>query len=85
MNSTETAIWKHQVYLPRFSVSRCQDSVPSIFVFPCTVYTNGELVRMVKESVVLRAVSNVRGLETVSRCYAESGGDLCQVAVVEVT
>jgi hypothetical protein len=32
-----------------------------------------------------RAISKVRGLAAVSRCYAEGGSDLCQVVVVEVT
>jgi hypothetical protein len=33
----------------------------------------------------MRAVWNVRGLAAVHHCYAEGGGDLCQVVVVRVT
>jgi hypothetical protein len=32
-----------------------------------------------------RAVCKARGLAAMRRCYAEGGGDLCQVVVVELT
>jgi hypothetical protein len=35
--------------------------------------------------VCTRAVWKVGGLAAVCRCYAEEGGDLCQVVVVGVT
>jgi hypothetical protein len=35
--------------------------------------------------VYRRVVCKVHGLAEVRRCYAEGGGDLCQVVVVGVT
>jgi hypothetical protein len=32
-----------------------------------------------------KAVCKVRGLAAVRRCYADGGGDLCQVVVVGLT